>query len=53
MKKYLFEEKNLMEEWVSEKNDELGLDPQKITIGSEKKAYWKCKICNSIYFCLY
>jgi len=50
MKKYLFEEKNLMEEWVFEKNDELGLDPQKITIGSEKKAYWKCKICNTIYF---
>ena len=31
------------EEWDYKKNNELGLDPKKLTDGSNKKAWWKCK----------
>ena len=34
---------NLMKEWDYEKNSNIDLD--KITSGSEKKAWWKCKEC--------
>ena len=33
----------LMEEWDKEKNDEIGLDPSKISYGSKERAFWKCK----------
>ena len=32
----------LMDEWDWKKNNELGLEPSKITYGSGKKAWWKC-----------
>ena len=35
--------KELMKEWDYKKNNKLGLDPKKLTKGSGKKAYWKCK----------
>ncbi len=35
--------KELIKEWDYEKNNKLGLDPKKITYGSGKKAWWKCK----------
>ncbi len=38
---YLYPEK--MKEWYYEKNDELGLDPRKLTPNSQFNAYWKCK----------
>mgnify|MGYP000925118719 CR=1 FL=1 len=60
MSKYVFDETiklannamlkarpELFDEWDFEKNDELGLDIYKITKGSNKKANWKCKDCNS------
>lgn len=34
---------DLWEQWVFEKNDELGLDIWEMTKGSAKKAYWICK----------
>ncbi len=35
--------KLLMREWDYEENDKLGLDPNKLTAGSGKKALWICK----------
>ena len=32
-----------MQEWDWEKNNKLGLDPTKLTCGSHKKVWWKCK----------
>jgi len=42
-KKYISEIPELMKEWDWEANTKLGLDPSKITIGSEKKVCWLCK----------
>lgn len=41
-----YERPDLLEEWDYEKNNELGLDPTKLLIGSHKKAWWTCKKCN-------
>ena len=32
-----------MEEWNWDKNNEIGLYPNKLLPGSNKKAWWKCK----------
>ena len=32
----------LLKEWDYEKNNELGIYPDKIVFGTEKKVYWKC-----------
>ena len=32
----------LMAEWDWEKNNKLGFDPKTLTLGSEKKTWWKC-----------
>ncbi|KKL86364.1 hypothetical protein LCGC14_1945450, partial [marine sediment metagenome] len=34
--------KELMKEWSYERNDILGLDPEKITMGSRIKVFWHC-----------
>ena len=44
-KKYLIDNPTLMAEWNYEKNNELGLDPKNLTLGSGKKVWWKCSIC--------
>ncbi len=41
-KKYLIDNSTLMAEWNWEKNNELGLYPYTLTLGSSKKAWWKC-----------
>ncbi|MBQ9756226.1 MAG: hypothetical protein IJV99_01350 [Clostridia bacterium] len=41
-KKYLIDNPTLMTEWNWEKNNELSLDPNILTLGSNKKAWWKC-----------
>jgi len=41
-KKYIIDNPVLMAEWNWEKNNELGLDPKTLTLGSGKKAWWKC-----------
>lgn len=43
MREKITENSRLMEEWDWEKNGELGLNPEEITAGSNKKAWWKCK----------
>lgn len=43
MSKYLYEDADLMAEWDFEKNSKLGLSPEKLTFGSNKNAWWKCK----------
>lgn len=35
----------LLEEWMYDKNTELGLDPTKILYGDRTHAWWKCKTC--------
>ena len=42
-KKYVSDNAQLMAEWDWEKNNELGFDPHKLTCGSDKKIWWKCK----------
>ena len=39
-KKYISDNEDLMKEWDYEKN--IGLDPQKMTLHSNIKAWWKC-----------
>jgi len=41
-KKYLIENPDLMAEWDWEKNSEIGLNPNTLTAGSNKKAWWIC-----------
>ena len=41
-KKFLIDNPKLMAEWNWEKNNELGLDPKTLTLGSHQKAWWKC-----------
>jgi len=47
--KYLISYENLMKEWDWKENNKLGLDPNKLTYGSNKKAWWKCKKCLNIW----
>ena len=42
-KKYLIDNPTIMAEWNWEKNNELGLNPNELTVNSHKKAWWKCK----------
>lgn len=42
MKKYIIEDPALLAEWDYEKNEELGLAPDFITVGSNLKVWWKC-----------
>lgn len=41
-KKYVVDDAQLMAEWDWEKNDKLGLDPNRIALNSHKKAWWIC-----------
>lgn len=43
MNELVSKNESLMKEWDFEKNDALGLDPQKLSVGSNKKAWWKCE----------
>ena len=36
---------DLMEEWDYAKNNKLGLNPSCLLPNSEKKAWWKCRVC--------
>ncbi len=52
MSKTVLEFVDLMNEWVYQKNEELGLDPSVLTSGSNKKAWWKCSVCSGEYYSL-
>ena len=41
-KKYVINNAELMAEWNWEKNNKFGFDPKTLTLGSGKKAWWKC-----------
>ena len=41
-KRYVSDNAQLMAEWNWEKNNELNLDPEKLTLGSGQKVWWKC-----------
>ena len=41
-KRYLSDNAQLMAEWDWEKNNELNFDPKTLTLGSNKKVWWKC-----------
>ena len=43
-KNYIIDNPTLMAEWDWEKNNELQLNPQKLTLGSGKNAHWKCQL---------
>ena len=36
---------DLLKEWDYEKNNELGIFPDKVSYGSSKKVWWKCHVC--------
>ncbi len=42
-KKYIIDNAELMAEWNWEKNTELAFDPKTLTLGNNKKVWWKCK----------
>lgn len=41
-KRYVSDNAQLMAEWNWEKNNELEFNPEMLTLGSNKKAWWKC-----------
>ena len=41
-KRYVSDNAQLMAEWNWEKNNELNFNPETLTLGSDKKAWWKC-----------
>ena len=44
---YVVDNKNLMAEWDWEKNNKRGLNPEKLSSFSHKKAFWVCKYGHS------
>ena len=44
---YVSSNPKLMKEWDTEKNNILGFSPEKTTIGSAKKVWWKCEMGHS------
>lgn len=42
-------ENSIINQWDFKKNDELGLDPRKITCGSAKKVWWVCENGHSTF----
>ena len=44
---YVSSDPKLMKEWDTEKNNILGFSPEKTTIGSAKKVWWKCEMGHS------
>ena len=49
-KKYVSDNAQLMEEWDCNRNNELGLFPQKLNVGSHKKAWWTCRKCGHSWY---
>lgn len=36
---------DLLKDWDYNKNNELGLNPETVAVGSQKYAFWKCNMC--------
>ena len=41
-KQYVSDNAQLMAEWNWNQNNKMGFDSQKLTVGSERKVWWKC-----------
>jgi hypothetical protein len=39
----------ICKEWYYEKNDRLGIYPNKVAPHSDKKVWWKCKVCGNVW----
>lgn len=50
MKKFIIDDEKLITEWNFDKNNEIGLHPEKITCGVDTKAWWTCKQCGLVYY---
>ncbi len=37
----------LLKEWDYEKNAQIGLFPEQVSVGNGKKAFWKCPVCGN------
>lgn len=48
-KRYVSDNAQLMSEWNWEKNNELNFNPETLTLGSNKKVWWKCEKCGGTY----
>lgn len=42
MKKFVFDNKELMSQWDWDRNEKIGLDPKTLTLGSDREAFWIC-----------
>ena len=47
MKKPVIDNKELMQDWDWDKNNAKGLDPSRLSCGSNKTAHWKCHVCGN------
>lgn len=45
-KEFIVEDKILLDEWNWARNNKLKLNPASLTLGSNKKAWWKCSKCS-------
>ena len=43
--KHISDVPELMKQWTWQKNAEMGIVPENISIASKKKVFWKCHIC--------
>ncbi len=43
-KKYVIDNAELMAEWDWNRNNAIGLDPQKTSVGSQKESFWICSV---------
>lgn len=43
--KHISDVPELMKQWNWQKNAEMGIVPENISIASKKKVFWKCHIC--------
>ena len=49
MKKAVIDDEALMLDWDQAENDKIGLDPKRLSVGSNKLAHWKCHICGNTW----
>lgn len=49
-KDFVVNDLKLIQEWDFDKNNALNIFPDKITLGSDKKVWWKCQKCHYSWF---
>lgn len=53
MPKYIIEDPELLKQWDYKKNQELGIAPDWITLGSNVDVWWKCELGHSYHLSTY